>query len=33
MKRIDESYLNQVTALNRITVEERDMILATPQNN
>lgn len=32
MKRIDENYLNQVTVLNRITIEERDMILATPQN-
>lgn len=31
MKRIDEAYLNKVTAIGRITEEERDMILATPQ--
>ncbi len=31
MKRIDEDYLNKVTALRRITEEERNMILATPQ--
>lgn len=31
MGRIDEEYLNKVTALGRITEEERDMILATPQ--
>ena len=31
MKRIDELYLNQVTTVGRITEEERDMILATPQ--
>lgn len=33
MKRIDEDYLNHVTDIGRITVEERDMILATPQND
>lgn len=32
MKRIDEDYLRRVTSLGRITPEERDMILATPQN-
>lgn len=31
MRRIDEDYLNQVTEIGRITEEERDMILATPQ--
>lgn len=31
MGRIDENYLNKVTVLGRITEEERDMILATPQ--
>ena len=33
MKRIDELYLNKVTTVGRITEEERDMILATPQND
>lgn len=32
MKRIDEAYLDKATALGRITKEEKDMILATPQN-
>lgn len=32
MGRIDEDYLNKVAALKRITEEEKDMILATPQN-
>ena len=32
MKRIDEVYLNKVTTVGRITEEERDMILATPQS-
>ena len=31
MKRIDEIYLTQMVALNRITEEEKQMILATPQ--
>jgi len=32
MKKIDEVYLNKVTILGRITEEEKNMILATPQN-
>lgn len=32
MKRIDEAYLNQVTIVGRITEEEKQMILVTPQN-
>lgn len=32
MGKIDEEYLNKVTALGRITEEERDMILATPRS-
>lgn len=31
MRRIDESYLTQMVALKRITEEEKQMILATPQ--
>ena len=31
MKRIDEQYLAQMVTLKRITEEEREMILATPQ--
>ena len=31
MKRLDEQYLNQMVALKRITEEEKEMILATPQ--
>lgn len=31
MKRIDEIYLTQMVALKRITEEEKQMILATPQ--
>ncbi len=31
MKRIDEIYLTQMVALNRITEEEKQMIIATPQ--
>lgn len=31
IKRIDEIYLTQMVALNRITEEEKQMILATPQ--
>lgn len=31
MKRLDEQYLTQMVALKRITVEEKDMILAIPQ--
>lgn len=33
MKKIDEPYLNQVTLLGRITEEEKQMILATPQKD
>lgn len=32
MKRIDEEYLNKATSLDRITEQEKNMILATPQN-
>lgn len=32
MGRIDEDYLTKATALGRITKEEKEMILATPQN-
>lgn len=31
MKRINEAYLTQMVALKRITEEEKQMILATPQ--
>ena len=31
MKRIDEAYLTEVVRLKRITEEEKQMILATPQ--
>ena len=31
MKRIDEAYLTTMVSLNRITEEEKQMILATPQ--
>lgn len=31
MKRIDEVYLTNMVALKRITEEEKQMILATPQ--
>ena len=31
MKRLDEQYLIQMVALKRITEEEKQMILATPQ--
>lgn len=31
MKRIDEQYLIAMVSLNRITEEEKQMILATPQ--
>lgn len=31
VKRIDENYLTQMVALKRITEEEKQMILATPQ--
>lgn len=31
MKRIDEVYLTQMVTLKRITEEEKQMILATPQ--
>jgi len=31
MKRIDENYLGSMVTLNRITEEEKQMILATPQ--
>ena len=31
MKRIDENYLMQMVTLKRITEEEKQMILATPQ--
>ena len=31
MKRIDENYLVQMVALKRITEEEKQMILASPQ--
>lgn len=31
MKRIDEVYLSQMVTLKRITEEEKQMILATPQ--
>lgn len=33
MGRIDEAYLTQMVTLKRITEEEKQMILATPQNN
>lgn len=32
MGRIDEEYLIKATTLNRITEEEKNMILVTPQN-
>lgn len=32
MRRIDELYLNKVVDRKWITEEEKDMILATPQN-
>lgn len=31
MRRIDEAYLTNMVALKRITEEEKQMILATPQ--
>lgn len=31
MRRIDEQYLTTMVALKRITEEEKQMILATPQ--
>ncbi|MFD2869821.1 hypothetical protein ACFSY7_15115 [Kurthia populi] len=31
MKRIDEAYLGKMVLLGRLTQEEVDMILATPQ--
>lgn len=31
MKRLDEQYLTQMVALKRITEEEKQMILVTPQ--
>lgn len=31
MKRLDEVYLTQMVTLKRITAEEKDMIMATPQ--
>lgn len=31
MRKIDEQYLNTMVTLKRITVEEKDMILASPQ--
>lgn len=31
MKRIDEQYLTTMVSLNRITEEEKQMIMATPQ--
>ena len=31
MKRIDENYLGSMVTLKRITEEEKQMILATPQ--
>ena len=31
MKRVDEIYLTQMVTLRRITEEEKQMILATPQ--
>ena len=31
MRRIDEAYLTTMVSLNRITEEEKQMILATPQ--
>ena len=31
MKRIDETYLTSMVTLKRITEEEKQMILATPQ--
>ena len=31
MKRLDEPYLTQMVALKRITEEEKEMILSTPQ--
>lgn len=33
MKRIDEVYLAQIVTLKKITEEEKQMILATPQLN
>ena len=32
MKRIDEVFVNGQVRLNRLTQDEADMILATPQN-
>lgn len=32
MGRIDEEYLTKAVACKRITEEEKEMILATPQN-
>ena len=32
MKRIDEAYLTEMVRLKRITEEEKEIILATPQN-
>ena len=31
MRRIDENYLNTMVAMGRLTKEEKDMIMATPQ--
>lgn len=31
MKRLDEAYLTEMVRLKRITEEEKQMILATPQ--
>ena len=33
MRRIDELYLTQMVSLQRITEQEKQMILATPQIN
>lgn len=32
MNRIDETFINGQVGLNRLTQEEADMIMATPQN-
>lgn len=33
MNRIDETFVNGQVRLNRLTQDEADMIMATPQNN
>lgn len=33
MNRVDESFVNGQVRLNRLSQDEADMIMATPQNN